>query len=159
MTNRFVLNPLTHCTTRVEDNFGKETLYYSIKLHLIFFVFWWKVRHNIEVSHTTSKGDDGVFGVKLLTRVWVIFIMLLIIIRFAISKSIKHILSLVICLINLSTRFSRNHAHKLNRFNTNVHISGAISPSQQIALGKNTQTCTALEKSFLVPRSIDKSDP
>lgn len=35
MTNRYIVNPLTHCTELLDDNYRKETIY---KLYLILFI-------------------------------------------------------------------------------------------------------------------------
>lgn len=45
MTNRYIVNPLTHCTELLDDNYRKETIY---KLYLIL-LFRKTVRHNMEV--------------------------------------------------------------------------------------------------------------
>lgn len=53
MNDRFLVNALTHCATLFGDNFGWKKI---MELYLILlFISIGTVRHNIEVSHCTSK--------------------------------------------------------------------------------------------------------
>lgn len=58
MTNRSIVNPLTHCASLLEDNIGKET----IKLYLILLFTSKIIHHYMEVSHTTFIFSDCITG-------------------------------------------------------------------------------------------------